>query len=93
MIDVEQQNLAWMLPGKLVENPLLPALRQILFRLEILIEEPLLVRYAEKIENLDDHIEMRKQKDLRKIGGDDVPARSLVSQRNRNRAGASGELG
>src|SRR5438067_1147578 len=68
MIDVEQQNLARVLPGKLVENALVPAFRQILLRLEVLIEKALLIRDAKKIENLDDHVEMRKQKNLREIG-------------------------
>src|SRR4051794_20735185 len=68
MIDIEQKNFARMLSRKLVENPFVPAFRQILLRLEVFIEEALLVRDAEKVENVHDHVEMGKQKNLREIG-------------------------
>ena len=53
---------------KLVEDALLPSFRQILFGLQILIEEALLIRNPEQVQNIYDHAQMRKQKHLGHIG-------------------------
>ena len=48
----------------------LPALGQVLLRVEILGEEALLVRHAEKIQHRRDHVHVGNENGLREIGGE-----------------------
>ena len=70
MVDVEKQDFARILAGELVEYALLPSVGQVLLRLQVLIEKAFFIGDAQKVEDSDDHVEMRKQENLREIGGE-----------------------
>ena len=70
VIDVEQQDFSRVLTGKLIEYPLLPALGEVFFRFQVFVKKTLLVRNTQKVQDIDNHVEMREQEYLRKVRGE-----------------------
>src|ERR1700751_3820668 len=67
MVDVEEQHLALIFVLELLEYARLPAIRQILLRFQILIEEPLFIWNTQEVKNVNNHVEMREQKHLGEV--------------------------
>ncbi len=69
MIQIKQHQHFRIFALEVLIGARLPALGQILLRVQILREKTFFVRHAEKIQHCRDHVHVRNQNGLRKVGG------------------------
>src|SRR5579863_9162057 len=67
VIDIEDQEGFRIYTPEFLENPLLPSLGEIGFRVHVLSKKSVLVRHGLKIQNGGDHIEVGNQDRLRQV--------------------------